>query len=623
MHFKKQKKGMMKGWSWSGSDKKTVTEFMYFGVPWTTMDPPLSIVSSPNSSVSIEISPPTQVSENEYFRTMGVNVTKYNISEVDGFDLVEINGSKFISDEYKPIIPTISVTLSVPLYTNITNVIIKDNVSTLIGYYNIPSTIPCESDEDENCGYTIQTDVVGFYPTTIYYMDESNFDEHKEIRVKVALIQYNPQTNETILHNYTKLELTYQTPTTAAITDFSPTKTEYTSGDPINTSITIDNVGSDALTGLRADLSLIDPYGQVKASELGSTFDVASGESKTISVELDQSLPHGSYLIELNVINSTGGILGSSSEHIYISTGGITNLFLPSEIESGEDITFDITFENGNTTSVEATGVVYIYDPYGIEIAKLPSLPVTVAPDTEKLISITWNTAGKEIGDYEVAAYVFTNEESFGPEYSTFEIKQGLIVPLHSGWNLISAPMKLTTWNLGQESIIGDPLNVTPKNSLTSIYRYNTTSELFEMCIHHEDWGWDNAMGSESFTELEPGRGYWVIADNDCTLTFTGTAPSDLDISLDAGWNCVGWYSTSVAELGQESLVVDPFNVTPDNSLASIYRYNTTSESFEMCIHHEDWGWDNVIGSESFTELESGKGYWVMADNDCEWNHEI
>jgi hypothetical protein len=143
------------------------------------------------------------------------------------------------------------------------------------------------------------------------------------------------------------------------------------------------------------------------------------------------------------------------------------------------------------------------------------------------------------------------------------------------------------------------------------------------MCIHHEDWGWDNAMGSESFTELEPGRGYWVIADNDCTLTFTGTAPSDLDISLDAGWNCVGWYSTSVAELGQESLVVDPFNVTPDNSLASIYRYNTTSESFEMCIHHEDWGWDNVIGSESFTELESGKGYWVMADNDCEWNHEI
>jgi uncharacterized repeat protein (TIGR01451 family) len=195
-------------------------------------------------------------------------------------------------------------------------------------------------------------------------------------------------------------------------------------------------------------------------------------------------------------------------------------------------------------------------------------------------------------------------------------------VPIISGWNLISAPMNLNTWELGQESIVGDPLNVTPKNSLASIYRYNTTSELFEMCIHHEDWGWDTAIGSESFTELEPGRGYWVVADNGCTLTFTGTAPSDMDISLNAGWNCVGWYSTYVAELGQESLVVDPFDVTPDNSLASVYMYNTTSKSFEMCIHHEDWGWDTAIGSESFTELEPGKGYWVMADNDCEWNHE-
>jgi hypothetical protein len=61
----------------------------------------------------------------------------------------------------------------------------------------------------------------------------------------------------------------------------------------------------------------------------------------------------------MNVVNSTGDVLGSSSELIYISTGGVTDFFLPAEVESGEDITANITFKSDNTTSVTATGVVY------------------------------------------------------------------------------------------------------------------------------------------------------------------------------------------------------------------------------------------------------------------------
>jgi parallel beta-helix repeat protein len=196
-------------------------------------------------------------------------------------------------------------------------------------------------------------------------------------------------------------------------------------------------------------------------------------------------------------------------------------------------------------------------------------------------------------------------------------------ISLDLGWNLISAPLNLTIRKLGQESIVGDPLNVTPENRLTSIYRYNTTSELFEKCSHYDDWGWDPATGSESFTELEPGRGYWVMAKNDCNLTFTGTAPSDLNVPLDAGWNCVGWYSMSEAQLGEEAVVGDPLNVTPENSLTSIYQYNSSTGLFEKCSHYDDWGWYPATGSESFTELEPGRGYWGMAKNDCEWRHEV
>ena len=96
-------------------------------------------------------------------------------------------------------------------------------------------------------------------------------------------------------------------------------------------------------------------------------------------------------------------------------------------------------------------------------------------------------------------------------------------ISLKSGWNLISAPLNLTTWELGNETEVGDTLNVTPRNCISSIYRYNTTSKSFEKSDHFDNWGWYPATGSESFTKLEPGRGYWVMAQEDCTLTFTGT----------------------------------------------------------------------------------------------------
>jgi len=193
---------------------------------------------------------------------------------------------------------------------------------------------------------------------------------------------------------------------------------------------------------------------------------------------------------------------------------------------------------------------------------------------------------------------------------------------LNNGWNLISIPLDLSSRVLGDESLVGDPLNITPKNSISSIYRYNTTSGLFEKCDHFDDWGWWQATGSESFTKLAPGKGYWVMAKQDCILTFTGTAPSDLNISLSNGWNLIGWYSMSGALLGEETVVGNPLNVTPKNSLTSIHRYSTTSGSFEKCNHSENWGWYPSTGSENFTELESGRGYWVIAARNCIWRHE-
>lgn len=269
-----------------------------------------------------------------------------------------------------------------------------------------------------------------------------------------------------------------------------------------------------------------------------------------------------------------------------------------------------------NTFSVLTDQVMTSNDWY-----LLPGGITTLGNDTSSL-TLTWDHAGV----YNVT-YVGTNEN--GSVNMTWTVTviplstETCNISLTTDWNMISVPLNLISWELGEEAVVGNPLNLTPKNSLTSIYRYNTTSALFEKCDHLDDWGWSPATGSESFTELEPGRGYWVKAKNDCNLTFTGNAPSDLDISLDADWNLIGWYSMEESLLGEESVVGDPLNVTPKNSLTSIYRYNRSTGLFEKCDHQDDWGWVPATGAENFTKLELGRGYWVMAKNACLWWHVV
>ena len=66
---------------------------------------------------------------------------------------------------------------------------------------------------------------------------------------------------------------------------------------------------------------------------------------------------------------------------------------------------------------------------------------------------------------------------------------------------------------------------------------------------------------------------------NDCDVTFTGIATFDIDASLATDWNLIGWYSAVEAILGEESVVGNPLDVTPTNSLTSVYRYKRLSHN--------------------------------------------
>jgi hypothetical protein len=399
----------------------TLTEPVLYGVPWMTIDPPESLQvgqGSDRNDFKINISKPQYVASNTYKIIVEVNVTNYFISKLNSFDIIKINGSDETRANGMPILPMIYIPIALPKGSNASLSMVQ-NISTTIGYYNIPCFIAIRKGSNgsavANC-----TNITGMVPVPSYGLYISDFDDYKEAAIALALVRHDPQTKKTVLYNYTKLELYYQTPVPVVITDFSLDKIEYVSGETINASVTVENVGSDNLTNLRANLSLKDPHGRIVASN-EELFDIASGESRTIYVTLTPNVPHGIYLAELNILGS--GVLASSSRYITINTGEIVNFTCASEVESGNLENFTISFRNGYQNSVKATGVVYIYDSDYIRVGEVYSAPVQIPANATYDIKISWDTTGKDCGKYTASAVVLIENEQFGPEHCSFEIK--------------------------------------------------------------------------------------------------------------------------------------------------------------------------------------------------------
>ncbi|MCC6005128.1 MAG: C25 family cysteine peptidase [Thermofilum sp.] len=398
-----------------------VTEPILYGVPWMTIDPPESLQAGQGSvrnDFKINVSRPQYVAPNTYKIIVEVNVMNYSISKLDSFDIIKINGSDETRADGMPILPMIVIPVALPKGSNVSLSIVQ-NISTTIGYYNIPCFLAIRKGSNGTAVASC-TNITGMVPVPSYGLYISDFDDYREAAIVLALAQHDPQTKKTILYNYTELEVTYQSPIPVTITDFLPDKIEYTSGEAINVSVTVENIGSNNLINLRANLSLKDPQGRIVASS-EKLFNIASGESRTIYVTLTPHVPHGVYLAEMSVLGDR--VLALSSKYITVKTGEIVDFSCDKEVKSGGLENFTISFRNGYQNSIKATGVVYIYDRDYIKVGEVYSAPIQIPANTTYDIKVSWDTTGRNYGNYKASAVVLIGDEQFGPVYCSFTIK--------------------------------------------------------------------------------------------------------------------------------------------------------------------------------------------------------
>ena len=124
---------------------------------------------------------------------------------------------------------------------------------------------------------------------------------------------------------------------------------------------------------------------------------------------------------------------------------------------------------------------------------------------------------------------------------------------LYAGWNMVSLPV--------------EPTDLTANSVLDGVEYYQLVT-----------W---SGSGYIDVTSFEGGRGYWLLVLQDFNVSVTGTPLSEVNLTLQPGWNMVGGPNSTV-------------------SAANIF------EDYYQLV---TWSGTGYLDS---SEFEPGKGYWAL-----------
>ena len=275
-----------------------------------------------------------------------------------------------------------------------------------------------------------------FFPEEVsLYQSENNFGTYKQIRIYLPLFRHNPTTRETYMIKSAKIKTSYSSNQPLALTEFYTDKTNYDAGTPIKASVELHNTSLETVNNLQAKITLKDRFDNLVGSTSSEEFDILPGEKTIQEVVLKGVSPKKSpyseieeslFYVKIEVFDSGGNLLAEDSDRVYVYSGEVTDLSFPKEVKQGEDINFEISFKNRDSSVVGATGKIIVYDDVGFEKGVAYSSALEVQSGSVVKFDVIWN-ADEFSGDYTAVALVMVTgaeEKTIGPESGSFEIVQ-------------------------------------------------------------------------------------------------------------------------------------------------------------------------------------------------------
>ncbi|UCG69389.1 MAG: right-handed parallel beta-helix repeat-containing protein [Thermoplasmata archaeon] len=194
------------------------------------------------------------------------------------------------------------------------------------------------------------------------------------------------------------------------------------------------------------------------------------------------------------------------------------------------------------------------------------------------------------IGDinYSIDSDSLDNYPLMGP-YPNFPTENYTI--LKQGWNLISIPL------IQSESTISKVLRTI--DGLYDAVQFYDITDTVGSWKHYKE---GKLFGNDLF-ELNEAMGFWIhiTQPGDTIFRYNGTHPTEnLTITLHKGWNLVGYPS-----LTSYNRIEGLNNLTFGLQIDSIWTYYASTQK-----------WKELGPTDYF---EHGRGYWIHANNECEW----
>jgi hypothetical protein len=165
-------------------------------------------------------------------------------------------------------------------------------------------------------------------------------------------------------------------------------------------------------------------------------------------------------------------------------------------------------------------------------------------------------------------------------------------IQLSVGWNLISFP--LIPKDTGVVSVLS---SISEDYSIILEYNASDNSDYWKKFDPKAPFGND-------LTNIEPGKGYWIMMTSADILPVNGIKPTSTNIDLRTGWNLIGYNSLDIQP------VADALSSISGNySIVWAYNASDTTDHWKKYDPSVTFGNDLTI-------VEPGKGYWIMMTSD-------
>ncbi len=338
-----------------------------------------------------------------FSKTFTFNVSDYNVTQQDAFDLVEIPGAETDVTDYLPVLPFLMATLNLPKDASAVSVRLTGGTTESLGRLNIPTYLLIPG-PDAPPSFTDVMYVTGLYPETNCTHRVFHGRDDTEVIIYFVPVQHNVDTKETTLWKEATVEVQYEVDECIFISALRTDKEDYITTEPVIVTATLRNVGDTDVTGLTAAAS-ITRFGETLRTSQVSVGPVPAGGSTEVTVSVDNGLDTDTYPLIFEIRDESGSVTASLLKKGTFVTSGRTEIGLSGEsLIPGDQLDLTVTYENYHTYQVTADILFELYDEKYRMVMAVPGSPTEIAAGSSE--SMTWHlyTGNLAPGEYEVVA---------------------------------------------------------------------------------------------------------------------------------------------------------------------------------------------------------------------------